>query len=86
MVKCRRRLGFVKESGLDFFVSKLFRREQLKGHCALQSRVLGLVDRAHATAFEFFDDPVVGNDLSDHAIRIVSNGIADTSGIASTDS
>jgi hypothetical protein len=34
---------------------------------AVQARVFRFVDDTHATTAEFFDDPVVGDDLLDHA-------------------
>jgi hypothetical protein len=37
--------------------------EELKGYEAAQTRILGLVDDAHATAAEFLYDPVMRDGL-----------------------
>lgn len=81
----RRSLDLVEESGLDLLVSELVGREELESYPPLQTGVLGLVDCAHSTAAEFFDDPVVGNDTSYHARCNVSNEFAAHSGITRTD-
>jgi hypothetical protein len=46
-------------------------RQKLQRNKAVQSRILGLINDAHATTTELLDDAVVGNGLADHGAQIL---------------
>ena len=69
MVQRRSGFGFAPEAlqrlGIvGYFIGKKFKRDE-----AVQARVFGLVDDAHAAATEFFEDAVVRDGLSDEGLR-----------------
>ena len=67
-------LGFAKETGFGLVVAKQVRRQELQRDGALEARVLGLVDDAHAALAELFEDLVVTDGLADQDSSIVPAG------------
>src|SRR5438552_2739052 len=65
VIECGRGLGFAFKAGECLRVAGNFLGQELKGNEAMQSRVLSLIDHAHASAAELFDDAVVRNGLPD---------------------
>jgi hypothetical protein len=56
-------LGFLKEA---FFHFGIVARQELQRHRPLQFLIFGFVDYAHAALAQFFEDAVVGDDLTGH--------------------
>ena len=63
--------GLLPEAGLVFLVLQPVSGEKLQRHDALEFRVLGLVDHAHAALAELLEDFVVGDGLTDHGLALV---------------
>jgi hypothetical protein len=51
-----------------FRIMTEFQRKKFKGYLSPQAGVLSPVDHTHTTTTQFFHNPVMGNDLSDHDI------------------
>ena len=66
MVQCGRGLGFALEPGKSLRVAGNFFWKKLEGDKAMQPRVLGFIDDAHAAAAQFFNDAIVRNGLPNH--------------------
>ena len=71
VVKEGSRLSFAKEASLLVLIAKRIRREELEGDTALEARVLGLVDDAHAAFAGHPGNLVVGDGAADHKTEIV---------------
>src|SRR5438445_9251391 len=65
VIQCGRGLGFALKTGECLRVTGNFLWQELEGDEAMQPRVFGLIDDAHAPAAEFLDDAVVRNGLAD---------------------
>jgi hypothetical protein len=65
MVESRGRLRFPLETGEGLRVSSHLIGQELQGHEAMQSRVLGLIDHTHAATAELLHDAVVRDGLAD---------------------
>src|SRR5262249_29178984 len=61
VVQRRSRLSFALEPGKRSRVLRQFSWQKLQSDKAMQARVLGFVDHAHASAAEFLDDAVMRN-------------------------
>jgi len=66
MIDCRGRLGFLHEAPLPIRVGYGFCWQNLDRDIAVQVRVAGLVDHAHAALTELFGERVVPYRLADH--------------------
>ena len=66
MIQRGRRARFALEALERAGLQRHVFRQELEGDRAIEPRVLGLVDDAHAAAAEEFGDLVVGNPLADH--------------------
>src|SRR5271157_3495548 len=66
MVQRRRGLGFALKARQRLRIAGHFLGQELERDKAMQPRVLGLVDDAHAAASKLFDDAVVRDGLADH--------------------
>ena len=64
-------LGFALETGERLRIAGNFIGQELEGDKAMQPGVFRLVDNAHATAAELFDDAIVRDGLADHWSRIL---------------
>ena len=71
MVQRRSRAGFPPETFKRVGIAGHVSGKELKGDKAAQAGVFGLVDYAHASAAEFFDDAVVRDGLPDHWAEIL---------------
>ena len=67
MVESGRGLSFATETGQSLGIAGEFGGEKLEGDEAMQARVFGLVDDAHAASAEFFGDAVVRDGIGGHA-------------------
>jgi hypothetical protein len=63
MIQRRRGLGFAPETLKRLPILRQILRKKLEGHKAAEAGVLGLVDDAHASAAEFFEDAVMRDGL-----------------------
>ena len=68
MVQRRCGLRFAPKSRQGLGIAGHFVGQKLQRDKAVQARVLGFVDHAHATAAELFDDAVVRDGLADHEV------------------
>ena len=66
-------LGLLQEPLLRRLISRQVGREQLDGDVPIQTRVMSLVDDAHAPAPELGDDPITGRVLCPRA-RVMDAG------------
>ena len=57
-------LGFAREARADFGIGDQMRGQKFQGHGAVQARVFGFVDDAHAAAAELGEDAVGAELLS----------------------
>jgi len=57
------RVGFALKAGKSLRIASDFRREEFKGHEAVQLGVFRFVDHAHPATAQFFEDVIVGNVL-----------------------
>jgi len=64
-------LGFALEAGECLQITGNFLRQELEGNEAMQPRVFGFIDHAHAPAAEFLDDAVVRDGFADHCARML---------------
>jgi hypothetical protein len=62
--------GFALEALQRLEVVGDFFRKKFEGDKAAQAGVFSLIDHAHATAAEFFDDAIVRNDLAGQRRRV----------------
>ena len=76
MIERRSRLRFLRETEETGGVGVEARRQHLDGDQAIQSRVAGLVDVAHSSRADFFEDLIVPERLADQ------NGLPSLNGIA----
>ena len=60
------------EIGQRLQISRHFVRQKLQRDETVQSRVLGLVDHAHAAAAQLFENPVMRNRLADHCANLTA--------------
>ena len=66
MVQRRRRLRLALETRQRLRIARDVVGQELQRDEAVQARVLGLVDHAHAAAAQLLDDAVVRDGLADH--------------------
>ena len=69
MIQCRRRLRLALEARQSLGVLSNFIRQELQGDKALETGVFGLVDDAHPTTTEFFENAVMRDCLFDHELK-----------------
>ena len=75
MVQGRRRLGLALEAGQSLRIAGYLVGQKLEGDEAMQPRVFGLVDHAHAPAAQPLDNSVVRDSLADHLVAIIRAAI-----------
>ncbi len=61
MRQCGGGFGLTVEAFADVRVAEQVRRQEFQCDQALELRILGLVDYAHAALAELFEDPVVAD-------------------------
>ena len=66
VVQCGCGLGLALKAGERLRVAGYFIGKEFQGYEAMQARVFGFINHAHAAAAEFLDDAIVGNGLADH--------------------
>ena len=64
-------LGFALKAGERLRIAGYFIGKEFQGDEAMQARVFGFVNHAHAAAAEFLDDAIVGDGLADHFWSII---------------
>ncbi len=69
VVERRSRAGLPMESFQGLAVGGNVVRKELQGYVSAEPGVFGLVDDAHTTAAQLFEDTVVGESLADHETR-----------------
>jgi hypothetical protein len=66
MIESGRRLRFPLKTRESLGIPSDLIRQKLESHETMQAGVFCLVDHAHASAAEFFENAVVGDGLAEH--------------------
>jgi len=70
MIERGRGARFAAKAFEGLLVSRQLVWQEFKGNEAAQFRILGFIDNAHAAATKLLDDPVMRNDLPNHAVGL----------------
>ena len=70
MVQCGRSLGFALKSSQDLGVAGDFFGEELQRDETMEAGVFSFVNDSHPATAEFFDDSVVRDSLTNHAVAV----------------
>ena len=76
VIQCGCGLRFTLKTGQSLGITGNLFGQELEGYKTMQACVFGLVNHTHSAAAEFFDDPIVGDGLADHAQNLTWGKLA----------